>query len=293
MKYLLSILIIICFFSSCKRTEYGSVQQQIKCESGLTTNSKSLKSTQELRYSQFGSHVMSFTPDSFIVKIFGARYFDSRPNMGNALVLLGPETVYGEDGISVDFARDSIISIVPFLQGNVYQNGEGGFFKEDVTFDLFHMATTFYLQINLPVEYGNIILNQFISQQNGKIITTTQYPLTRIVEKLNLINSQIMHMYFGKTDSTYIEIRENQNPVNTFGTGNMPYIRSAKFEAWTLTPPINEITKTITSTIAFNYKNIIQVYAGVDEIPYTADDVFVFEPNFWERFSVNVVINEN
>jgi len=49
----------------------------------------------------------------------------------------------------------------------------------------------------------------------------------------------------------------------------------------------------ITSPQMHLIENIIHVYAGADNIPYTSDDVIVFEPKFWERIYVDVDISEN
>jgi hypothetical protein len=38
--------------------------------------------------------------------------------------------------------------------------------------------------------------------------------------------------------------------------------------------------------MSFNTTDLIHIYAGADNIPYTADDIFVYAPYFWERISV-------
>jgi len=40
--------------------------------------------------------------------------------------------------------------------------------------------------------------------------------------------------------------------------------------------------------MTFDINNLIQIYAGADNIPYTSDDIFVYAPRFWERLSVNL-----
>jgi hypothetical protein len=40
----------------------------------------------------------------------------------------------------------------------------------------------------------------------------------------------------------------------------------------------------------FDTHNLIQIYAGEDNIPYTSDDVFIYAPNFWERIQVSVKV---
>ncbi|MFO7657086.1 MAG: hypothetical protein R6W78_08465 [Bacteroidales bacterium] len=60
-----------------------------------------------------------------------------------------------------------------------------------------------------------------------------------------------------------------------------------------MTPPLGVKTKTVVSTLGFIIDEIIHVYAGIDNNPYTDNDVIVFEPKFWERIDVDVNINEN
>jgi hypothetical protein len=40
--------------------------------------------------------------------------------------------------------------------------------------------------------------------------------------------------------------------------------------------------------MSFNITDLIQIYAGQDNIAYTFDDIFVYAPNFWERISVSL-----
>jgi len=171
-----------------------------------------------------------------------------------------------------------------------------GYFKEDVTFDLFYIGLGLEMEISLPAQYSGITLDQFKDssayyQQNGLEITTNQWALNKPVDTLSQFNVEQMEFYFGRTNSTSISV--GNNPQQGFGNPNGTIIRSAKFESWTLTPPASGQTKTIVSVLGFNSDNIIQIYAGVDNIPYTKDDVIVFEPKFWERIFLNVEINVN
>jgi len=42
--------------------------------------------------------------------------------------------------------------------------------------------------------------------------------------------------------------------------------------------------------VPIRHRNLIQVYAGADEVAYTNDDVFVYAPSFWERLNVKLEI---
>ena len=45
------------------------------------------------------------------------------------------------------------------------------------------------------------------------------------------------------------------------------------------------------SEISFDTENLIQIYAGQDNIPYTSDGIFLFAPNYWERLIVKLEVN--
>jgi hypothetical protein len=42
------------------------------------------------------------------------------------------------------------------------------------------------------------------------------------------------------------------------------------------------------STISFDTENLIQVYAGFDNVPYTVDVIFVYATNYLEMISVKL-----
>jgi hypothetical protein len=44
------------------------------------------------------------------------------------------------------------------------------------------------------------------------------------------------------------------------------------------------------SIISFDTENLIHVYAGMDNKPYTTDDIFVYAPNYWERLHVKLEV---
>lgn len=55
-----------------------------------------------------------------------------------------------------------------------------------------------------------------------------------------------------------------------------------------MTLPAAGETKVLYSTISFNIQNLIQFYAGQDNIPYTSDDVIIYAPDYWERATIQV-----
>jgi len=67
-------------------------------------------------------------------------------------------------------------------------------------------------------------------------------------------------------------------------------IRSNHFTPVTVKMPLDGGTIEMYSTISFDTENLIQVYAGRDNFPYTVDDIFVYAPNYWERLNVKLEV---
>ena len=288
------VLLFVFLFAGCEDNKCGNVKQQLR----LTTDqqkqsSTSIKSEQELYYTQLGDFITSITPTSFIGEFDWFAYYYMNANEDYMSLI----DLNHNEGFSADFSNNSTISVIPILGGSVYPNadGEGGYFKHDVTFKKLVIQMNLKQVIELPIEYKDIHLIQFdidggsFAQQNGNIITTDIYPLNQIVEELKVFYPSIW-IVFGGTDNTYIDscqIIEGLSMPPTY------QIKSSKFNEWTLTPPLPDQTKTVVSTLGFNNDNIIHVYAGADNIPYTSDDVIVLEPKYWERIYSNVNINKN
>lgn len=286
MKYL-SIAIVSAFlFLGCVEEKSGNLRQQIRCTNEQNmTKPKSIKSSQDNKYTQFGNFITSLTPSSFIGEIEVVRY-SAENESGSFMTLVHREPNQGEEVFLADFSNNITLNVIPTLNGsNIMENsdGQGQYFKNNVTFKLLWIRMGLRQKIELPIEYSKIKLNQFYNNQKvNNVITTDVIPLFQAVDEL-IPFGKTFTIYFGMTDSTYAEYHEIFN-----GNATLPYIRSSKFNEWTMTPPLSEQTKTMISTIGFYNKDIIQVYAGADNIPYTSDDVIVLEPRFWERIYVNV-----
>jgi hypothetical protein len=82
----------------------------------------------------------------------------------------------------------------------------------------------------------------------------------------------------------------NDFPYNTPYHGNN-IVRSQSYNPVTFIPSDkSNKTTLINATLSFDYSNLIQVYAGNDNIPFTKDDMFLYAPNFFNRFTVNMTI---
>ena len=138
------------------------------------------------------------------------------------------------------------------------------------------------------------------SVKQGNILKVDHSPLfAKMFYPPSVLGDVPVDFIFGNTDSTRIvylyegmSIPELDAAINGVMTGpKNPFIWSNKYEAFKLSKPPDGETVTVNTTVSFNSINLIQVYAGADNIPYTSDDIFVYAPNFWERINVNVVIN--
>jgi hypothetical protein len=91
----------------------------------------------------------------------------------------------------------------------------------------------------------------------------------------------------GNTDSTFIYSSNGTSKDDPLGTKGL-IIRSNKFNSITLKAIPEGEMRTITGIMTYYINDLIQIYAGKDNIPYTYDDVFVYAPRFWERISVSL-----
>lgn len=287
MKYLYVIIIGNLLLWGCKKEKYGNTRQAIR----VTTESYSGKrALNDYKYTQFGDFITAITPSSFIGELMAVRFHDDTiyGNLGGSFMIMVMIDLHaGEEPIIADFSNGTTLSVIPELNGDMMNNpdGQGASYKNDVTFKFLWIGMGLNQVIELPEEYTNVNLNQFSSSQKvGNRLTTGMQPLNAVVNEISGFGNGIS-IYFEMTDSTYVA--EGTILGNSWGR----YIRSSLFEEWTMTPPLPDETKTYVSTIGFPNEDIIQIYAGADNIPYNSDDIIVLEPKFWERIYVNVSEN--
>lgn len=294
MKSLSLIIVGLFLFLGCKKEKYGNTHLKLRATTNTYTNKSMIKRTSELKYNQFGDFITSLTPESFVGEFFYVSYrkdsiIENAPTIMNLI-----QNINQEDPTRVDFVKNPTISVIPKLNGGTTpffenEDGQGGFYTVDVTFKILSMQMGLKQEIKLPAEYANIELTQFanfpqFASKSGNVLTTSLYPMNKIVTELEAFSNTIS-IYFGQTDSTYTYYG------SFLGNAIGPNIRSSKYEEWTMKPPVNGTNKTYLSTIGFTNDNIIHLYAGADNTPYTSDDIVVLEPKFWER--IYVYVNEN
>jgi hypothetical protein len=264
--------------------KYGNTHHQLK----VTSKSYVKKKSTELKYTQFGDFITSITPVSCVGELEYVRFYEnSQLESSSFLTLVHREPNQGENRVLADFTNNATISLIPEINGDLILNpdGQGASFKKDVTMTLLWVRLGITQAFELPAQYTSVNLPYWNRKRVGNKITTGMIDLNQQVNELSKFGNEIPFA-FGLTDSTFIEYGYLQDKYNL-----TRYIRSSKYKSWTMTPPLPDQTKTYVSTMGFLNDNIIQIYAGPDNIPYTSDDVIVLEPKYWEK--IYVYVDEN
>ncbi len=303
---------ILSVISGCKKKEKdsGNILYKISCTSS-TNKSMSLKKGSGMKfpagssdtlYTQFGDYITSLTPNKFTAKFQTIRLSDGKNNNidGHLLELVNNNAAPNAPERFADFSNNSTVNVIPILYGTDLNNA-GSFTSDEINFIYFYFSLNyFYQEATLPIQYNGLNLSQFNqiyhntqyysdSVISNNILSVDHLPL--IVPAFSAIGySDIPFVFaFGNTDSTYISTAEGNNSI--YGFSQNIIVRSNKYLAFTLYRPQEGETLNMNTILSFNSTNLIQVYAGNDNIPYNSDDVFVYAPKFWERLSVQVVIN--
>ncbi|MEI6765806.1 MAG: hypothetical protein WCM76_09210 [Bacteroidota bacterium] len=303
MRTVAIIFLTFLVLAGCKKDKYGNLVHKVKFTSSKGQKGKSMTMADDLRYTQFGDYITSLTPTGFkgdldMIRIFGNTIASDNHAVAMTLILPGS----GDNTHFADFSGNAEITVSPTLCGpfvNVNEDGSGGCFKDDAIFKFLQIGLHNIVQvIELPVQYSSVNLSQFLGQysgdsiQHGTTLNVDMYPLIGKINDTLQFFKQPMTFYFGMIDATTLYSSGPSVPMPSSLNENqdmpVPFVWSNNFSEWTLKSPGNGETITITSTIGFDNENLIQIYAGADNIPYTSDDIIVYAPNFWERIYINV-----
>jgi hypothetical protein len=284
---------------SCEKG--GNILHKVK----YTTEAVSVKSANaepESVYSGLGDYITSITPRYFGAKMNILMYLDHWDQWNQSTHMISYIDGHDNDpnyeiSLYVDFSNNQETSYVPILYST--DKRDDIFLIDEVTFDYFYMVPYYFEQeFEVPALYGDHTImgnngTYTIDSLTGqRLCKVTQQPFLEFV--FGHPDHQPFGYFFGNTDSTYIFNREcAQVPLseNHPNGGNRPMIRSNKFTPVTVAMPLDGGTIEMYSIISFDTENLIQVYAGMDNIPYTADDIFVYAPNYWERLQVKLEVH--
>jgi len=305
MKKLIYIFTFIVLFISCKKDKIGKVLYNIK----FTTEEISLKKgnlNTDSMYTQFGDYITSLTPYIFTTHIWTIGYIDKvmewSNNSANMLQYIeqnSEKLSFNDPSRYVDFSNNNILSFDPVIYGRV--NNDNLFEDPEINFKYFYFIPfSFYQEVQLPSQYQNVQLNMFPDDTIiDNVLKVKHYKmLKKIFPNANIINNgfNIIYFIFGNTDSTFV-VNENGEYVGL--SENCPIadaennltIRSDNYVNMIFYSPINGGTVVMNGVLSFNTENLIQVYAGDDNIPYTSDDIFVYAPKYWERIYSRLDVN--
>jgi hypothetical protein len=306
MKKLIYFLVILFFILGCKK-DGGKLLCTL--EYNIPDNKKSAKSTEAKnvslsnQYSQFGQYITSITPDRFLGKFLDIRFLSDQfsPGFHLDINLIDNKSDIANPDRLADFSNGSTVSFIP-QQVNVREES-----------DLIYLSAIclfLYQEFELPQQYENIIMLKYMlfadgfinnfdghsvgGERKGRIVKASHEEFLAPIFEPNWTGFNgsypvTAHNYvFGNTDSTFIFyaadqfIRTIDNPQGQNGY----IVRSNKYNTVTISAIPDGESKTIKATMSFNITDLIQIYAGQDNIAYTNDDIFVYAPNFWERISV-------
>lgn len=310
MKSRTGIILIMVLLSACEGNP-GDMKYKVKFTT-FTDNTVHVKSAKsEELYSGIGTYITSLTPYHFSCKmsmlIFQDIYSqqDSRCHMISYVD--GHDNQPGYEIASyADFSGNKEVEFNPILYStDIYD----GLFKQKEIDFRFLTFTPIYFEhkFEIPFQYLNLYSSGQLSgvfngatidYSSNKIIINTRKNFTyQAIHGNTDAMPTNFNLVFGNTDSSYIYMYKGVNLEEDkrfpFWDQSTVIIRSNKFQTLKVVMPDEGETFTMYSTVAFNTDNLIQVYAGRDNIPYTVDDVFVYSPRFWDRMKVNLETFKN
>lgn len=302
MKTGICLFLLAVLLQSCGKFKAGTIEYKVKYTTDKSS-AKSSKTNPDNLYTQFGDYITSLTPDTFTSKINIMMYLDHWEQSDNSTHMISYVDGHDNDpnyeiATYADFSGNKEVIIDPILYSTDIWNGI--FKQKEIVFNYFYFVPYYFTQeFEIPSLYGEMNLFNL----GGDAAYHIDSPSGKRWCKVNSnpfvypIYSESSHIpfgfVFGNTDSTFIFNRECANVPpsenHPFG-GSSPIIRSNKYAPITVTMPSDGQSIIMYSTVSFDTENLIQVYAGKDNLPYSSDDIFVYAPNYWERLNVKLEI---
>ncbi len=314
----LYILIFLILATSCKQgldVKFRTIFKKSTVNQAVSENKFLNKKESNGSFSHFGDFIGTITPTKVSVVFNALKFLDSDTDdwPGTTIELIDNHLSHDDTLRYADFTNGNSIELKPTMYGNT--TNEGWFVNKDVVLKyLIISPRLFVFDFNLPEQYNSVQIindhsgidnyppsegfgfppgfNDFTVRNGNKLTCISQFFLQH--EYLGASNSPA-EFIFGGTDSCYIVKHDNIPDWEKCGMiqkmNSRCVARSGNYISPILTEPLPGITKTITTTISFNSNDIIEVYAGRDNVPYTYDDIFAFPPKFWDRFKVEITQN--
>ena len=312
MKKIIYLFIMLSILFSCKK-KAGKINYSLTytTSSGGKIHKQADAAKSKGLYTQFGDYITSVTPSKYIANFWSLRFYDNKQiiNEGHILGLIDGNLPLNDPQHIADFSGNSTLDILPIIYGTT--GSDGLFSDKEIQFIyLGFTANYFYQEATLPVQYNGVSLSQFNHQyftnvyksdsvKPGNVLTVDNFPLMYYLFDVDS-HGFPMDYIFGNTDSTrvvYLDAGQSIPELDPTAATHpfigpiSNFVWSNHYSAFTLISPDDGETLNVNCILGFNITNLIQIYAGADNIPYTSDDMIVYAPNFWERINVTVNIN--
>jgi hypothetical protein len=306
MKTTLLLSSILLFVFACKKNP-GVMVYKAKYSTEASTNKTSNKT--EAFHSDFGTYITSITPTHFSCKmsmlVFQDHYNYQDKSCHMVSFVDGHDNQPGYEIASyADFSGNAEVEVTPILYSTDMMDGL--FEQKEVNFRFLTFVPIYFDHtFTIPYQYlsiaQNSATNNFLtsstfqfntSEKTITVCTKKEFSYGAIHGKKNAMPTSF-RLVFGNTATSYIysysgnNLSEEERFPFWDQTGGVT-IRSNKYSLTPIVMPDKGKSNTMYSTISFYTNDLIQVYAGDDNIAYTADDVFVYAPSFWERMNVNL-----
>lgn len=281
-------------FSACKKG--GSIHHTLR----YTTDKNAFRvalGPGDTAFTEFGNYVTSITPYSVKAKMNIMMYIDEFGDNSHMISYIDghDNDPKFEIALYADFTSNTEVHPEPILYST--DMWKGVFKQKQVTFNYFVFVPYYInLEFQIPNNYGatlpSMLRTEYDSINKRTICKTTE---TELIKNIFSTYPKLPGGYvFGKTDSTWIYNKEGLSLPNSidrpFGGPDyrQPVIRSNHYTPATVTMPEGGNSIEMTSIVSYNTEGIIQIYAGADNKPYTADDIFTYAPRYWERIKLKL-----
>jgi hypothetical protein len=303
MKQIIGISLLMLLVCACNKYDLGTMKYKAKF---CTEATKSLKPGNDgSTHTIFGDYITSITPYHLSCNV-GMFIFQDLYNQGDP----GCHMIafIENKNVNVDFSGNAEIEFSPTLHSTDIRNNL--FEQKEVDFRFISFCPTNWVQeFEIPIQYLNIIKNKKNWFLQGSTFDFNTDPNKIKVKSENISlsygaihgNANAMptnfFITFGETDSSYIYMNKGidlpEDKRFPFWDSKAVVIRSSKFKTQKIIMPAEGETYTMYATLSYDTDNLIQIYAGNDNIPYTDDDVFVYAPHFWDRVNVKLEMKYN
>lgn len=303
MKSTILFILTIILFLSCRK-EPG----KLKYKARFNTDYVKVKTGEDdTLFTIFGDYVTSITPKHFSCKMSMLMFQDMYDSQNPACHMISYVDGHDNDpnyeiAAYADFSGNQEVEFNPILYSTDMRDGI--FEQKFIDFRFLTFSPIYFKhEFEIPYEYLNLL------NENNFMLSNSEFQVDTLNQKIH-VNTQKDFSYaaihgnanamptgftlvLGNTDSTYIY---NYAGIDLSESSRFPFwnqtwmnvIRSHKYENLLITMPDKGEISTMYSTISFYNQNLIQIYAGNDNIPYTIDDVIVYAPRFWNRIFVKL-----